>query len=79
MQLYLVEKDVNVADYGEVRAAVVIAPNLEQARAVLSDAEKDPARKYSWFHPSEVTVKKIGTAAKGQEAGIVLVECVPSE
>jgi len=77
LYLYLISQNVN-NDYDTYDSAVVVAPNPKAAKLIHPHvnyvlSELDWTTDGTWCHsPSDVNVKCIGVASKGQKVGVVL-------
>jgi hypothetical protein len=72
MNLYRISQDKN-RDYDSYDSAVVAAESEEAARNTHPGGEwpKPGSRNWDWTEPENVTVKFIGKAADGIEAGVI--------
>lgn len=72
MNLYLISQDVNNS-YDTYDSAVVAAESEEAARKIRpgEDELRPDARDWTWTKPENVTVKLIGVADEGIEAGVI--------
>lgn len=75
MQVYLLERDLDVVEYGQTEAAVVVALDPNDARQLMRESDKDT---YAWFDPAEVTVTHLGSSADGQRGVILTSEAQSS-
>jgi hypothetical protein len=70
MKLWLISQTGN-DDYDTYDSAVVAAESEDDARNVHPSNSEPREFSACWVDPSKVTVKLIGTAAKGTERGVI--------